>query len=211
MKVFAYLCAKTFFMKSSGLIILLSIILSFGLIVSGTYLVIDNMVHPQGNLFEGIVLSSLGIIVMLLLVIASSLGTAIQTFTNVFTQQVEMQQTMTEYMSKSMSQRPRSIGDILGSMGMDNIKESSISITNLDTGETSTRPISGEDSLGKINDIIPNALNKKSGHPKELKDMNRQQLEKELAKAVKKDDFEKANEIKELLNKLDDEKNSPDL
>jgi excinuclease UvrABC helicase subunit UvrB len=198
-------------MKSSGLIILLSIILSFGLIVSGTYLVIDNMVHPQGNLFEGIVLSSLGIIVMLLLVIASSLGTAIQTFTNVFTQQVEMQQTMTEYMSKSMSQRPRSIGDILGSMGMDNIKESSISITNLDTGETSTRPISGEDSLGKINDIIPNALNKKSGHPKELKDMNRQQLEKELAKAVKKDDFEKANEIKELLNKLDDEKNSPDL
>lgn len=209
MKVFAYLCAKTFFMKSSGLIILLSIILSFGLIVSGTYLVIDNMVHPQGNLFEGIVLSSLGIIVMLLLVIASSLGTAIQTFTNVFTQQVEMQQTMTEYLSKSMSQRPRSIGDILS--GMANMGESSISITNLDTGETSTRPISGEDSLGKINDIILNALNKKSGHPKELKDMNRQQLERELAKAVKKDDFEKANEIKELLNKLDDEKNSPDL
>ena len=209
MKVFAYLCAKTFFMKSSGLIILLSIILSFGLIVSGTYLVIDNMVHPQGNLFEGIVLSSLGIIVMLLLVIASSLGTAIQTFTNVFTQQVEMQQTMTEYLSKSMSQRPRSIGDILS--GMANMGESSISITNLDTGETSTRPIGDEDSLGKINDIILNALNKKSGHPKELKDMNRQQLEKELAKAVKKDDFEKANEIKELLNKLDDEKNSPDL
>ena len=209
MKVFAYLCAKTFFMKSSGLIILLSIILSFGLIVSGTYLVIDNMVHPQGNLFEGIVLSSLGIIVMLLLVIASSLGTAIQTFTNVFTQQVEMQQTMTEYLSKSMSQRPRSIGDILS--GMANMGESSISITNLDTGETSTRPISGEDSLGKINDIILNALNKKSGHPKELKDMNRQQLERELAKAVKNDDFEKANEIKELLNKLDDEKNSPDL
>lgn len=209
MKVFAYLCAKTFFMKSSGLIILLSIILSFGLIVSGTYLVIDNMVHPQGNLFEGIVLSSLGIIVMLLLVIASSLGTAIQTFTNVFTQQVEMQQTMTEYLSKSMSQRPRSIGDILS--GMANMGESSISITNLDTGETSTRPIGDEDSLGKINDIILNALNKKSGHPKELKDMNRQQLERELAKAVKKDDFEKANEIKELLNKLDDEKNSPDL
>lgn len=167
------------------------------------------MVHPQGNLFEGIVLSSLGIIVMLLLVIASSLGTAIQTFTNVFTQQVEMQQTMTEYLSKSMSQRPRSIGDILS--GMANMGESSISITNLDTGETSTRPIGDEDSLGKINDIILNALNKKSGHPKELKDMNRQQLERELAKAVKKDDFEKANEIKELLNKLDDEKNSPDL
>lgn len=209
MKVFAYLCAKTFFMKSSGLIILLSIILSFGLIVSGTYLVIDNMVHPQGNLFEGVVLASLGIVVMLLLVIASSLGTAIQTFTNVFTQQVEMQQTMTEYLSKSMSQRPRSIGDILS--GMANMGESSISITNLDTGETSTRPIGDEDSLGKINDIILNALNKKSGHPKELKDMNRQQLERELAKAVKKDDFEKANEIKELLNKLDDEKNSPDL
>ncbi len=209
MKVFAYLCAKTFFMKSSGLIILLSIILSFGLIVSGTYLVIDNMVHPQGNLFEGIVLSSLGIIVMLLLVIASSLGTAIQTFTNVFTQQVEMQQTMTEYLSKSMSQRPRSIGDILS--GMANMGESSISITNLDTGETSTRPIGDEDSLGKINDIILSAINKKSGSPKELKDMNRQQLERELAKAVKKDDFEKANEIKELLNKLDDEKNSPDL
>ena len=209
MKVFAYLCAKTFFMKSSGLIILLSIILSFGLIVSGTYLVIDNMVHPQGNLFEGIVLSSLGIIVMLLLVIASSLGTAIQTFTNVFTQQVEMQQTMTEYLSKSMSQRPRSIGDILS--GMANMGESSISITNLDTGETSTRPIGDEDSLGKINDIILSAINKKSGSPKELKDMNRQQLERELAKAVKNDDFEKANEIKELLNKLDDEKNSPDL
>ena len=170
MKVFAYLCAKTFFMKSSGLIILLSIILSFGLIVSGTYLVIDNMVHPQGNLFEGIVLSSLGIIVMLLLVIASSLGTAIQTFTNVFTQQVEMQQTMTEYMSKSMNNRPKSIGDILS--GMANMGESSISITNLDTGETSTRPISGEDSLGKINDIILSAINKKSGTPKELKDMN---------------------------------------
>lgn len=115
---------------------------------------------------------------------------------------------MTEYFSQSMSQKPRSIGDILG--GMANLGESSISITNLETGETSTRPLSGEDSLGRINDIILNALNKKMpSSPKELKDMNREQLEKELAKAVKKDDFEKANEIKQLLQNLDD--NSKDL
>jgi hypothetical protein len=198
-------------MKSSGIIILLSILLSIGLSLTGTYLIIDNIVHPNGNLFEGVVLFSLGAVVLLLLVIASSLGTAIQTFTNVFTQQVEMQQTMTEYFSQSVSQKPKSIGDILG--GIANLGESSISITNLETGETSTRPLNSEDSLGKINDLILNAINKniKPGSPKELKDMNRSQLEKELSKAVKSDDFERANEIKQLLNKLDEGKNSTDL
>jgi len=196
-------------MKSSGIVILLSILLTFGLLSTGAYLVIDNMVHPQGNLFEGIVLLSFGFVIMLLLVIASNIGLAIQTFTNVFTQQVEMQQIMTDYFSKS-SQKPTSIGDILG--GMANLGESSISITNLDTGETSIRPLGAEDSLGKINDIILNALNKKmTGSPKELKDMSREQLERELSKAVKKDDFEKASEIKQLLQNLDDEDNSSEL
>ncbi len=92
LKMFAYICANIFFMKLTGILIVNSVLITIGLLSSGAYLIIDNLVEPTGNLFEGIVIFSLGTIMSLLLIIASTLGKVIQTFTNVYTQQVEIQQ-----------------------------------------------------------------------------------------------------------------------
>lgn len=190
-------------MKTTGFFILISIFLSIGLVLTGLYLVIDNLIHPQGNLFEGVVIFSLGLIIVLLLGIIGSVTMAIQTFTNVFTQQVEMQQTMINHFGKSEIQKSNSIGDIIGAIT--GLGESSISITILETGETSIRPIREGDSIDKINDTILNALSKgMSKNPKELKDMSREQLEKELSRALKSENYEKADEIKQLIQKIDD-------
>jgi excinuclease UvrABC helicase subunit UvrB len=193
-------------MKLSGIVIIASVIIALGLTFGGTYITIDNLINPQGNLFEGIVLASLGVVCTLLLVIASNLGRTIQLFTDIYTQQVEMQQAMNEYFEKMTRNRPKSIGDILGGM------QSSISITDLETGETSTRPLSGDNSLERINEIIMNAFNKKlqQKQSQNPEDMEREQLEQELAKAVKNDDFEKAKEIKDLIKKLDGDDDNPE-
>ena len=186
-------------MKSSGLVVITSIIIAFVLTIGGGYISIDNLIHPQGNLFEGIITFSLGVIVFLLLAMASTLGRTIQAFTEIYTHQLEMQKTMQEFYARAAKSRPKSIGDILGGLG------NSMTITNLDTGETTSTPIS-DDPIKNFQDIIKNSLFAATGksEPIDPKDMNREQLEQELAKAVKKDDYEKANEIKELLQNLND-------
>lgn len=201
MKVFVYICAKTFFMKSSGLVIISAIFMAFCLTIGGGYITIDNLMHPQGNLFEGIVITSLGIVFFLLLAIAATLGKTIQTFTDVYLQQVEMQQKMISHFDSLNKSKPKSISDIISGLG--GLGDNSITITNLETGETSTRPLGGN-PMEKINDMIINSLSGAGKKPKDLVDMNREELEKELAKAVKKDDYEKAKEIKDLLQKIDD-------
>lgn len=92
--------------------------------------------------------------------------------------------------------RPKTLGDMLGS---------SITVTNMETGETSSAPLNSQDPLGKLNEMISNALSgKRSGSYTKLEDMNIEQLEAELSKAVKADQFERAKEIKELIQKKRD-------
>ncbi len=170
--------------------------MAFGLTIGGGYVAIDNLIHPQGNLFEGIVLSALGLLTFLLLTIANNIGNTILMFKEIYVNQLEMQQNIREFYSQARNNGPISISDILGKMG----GAGSMTITNLNTGETSSTPIGGSGVLN-IADMINKSLNKYMGANKELKDMNREELEKELAKAVKNDLFERAQEIKNEIKR----------
>ena len=136
--------------------------------------------------------------------IVSNIGKAIQTFTDVFIQQGEIQKTMHEFMKNKSSRLP-GLGDLFGDFGTGS-GNSSISVTNLETGETTSKSLDDLHSFDKINDMIIKLINKKP--IKELKDMTQDELEEELNKAVKSEDFEKAREIKNIMN---GENNSPEL
>ena len=177
---------------------------------SGAYITIDNISEPQGNLFEGITMFALGTILLVLMTAIAYLVKVVTIFSEIYSKQNEMQQEMTAFYTKSLiANRPKGIGDFLGAMGGN---QNSISVTNMETGETTSAPLTDDDSIKNVNEIISkilggNPLSSFSSAPtKKLEDMTVEQLEKELAKAVKQDQFEKANEIKGLIHK----KRNPD-
>lgn len=185
-------------MKATAILIVTSILMSLGLITTGAYVTINNILHPQGNLFEGVVIFSLGVLVLLLLMIATTLGKAIQVFTDVYSQQIEIQQTVNDFHSRAS--KPKTIGDILGNIMPTG--DDGISITDLSTGETSFRPIPNNSDIGKKLFEMFSGMNSKQ--KTSLENMNLEQLQKELADAIKNDEFEKAQEIKDLIKNLGD-------
>ncbi len=197
-------------MKLSGLIIISTIIMALSLTIGGAYITIDNLIQPQGYLFEGIVLAAIGMLSLMVITLANSIGNIIILFKNIYSNQLQMQQQMIEYFNDMhAASRPRSIGDILGKMGWN----SSMTITDLNTGEIiSNSPIGN--NIGEIfKEVISNAAaaaKLRGKGKKELHEMNREELEEELAKAVKKDDFERASDIKLYIKRLDNDTSSGD-
>jgi hypothetical protein len=193
-------------MKLSGLVLIASLLTSLALTLVGGYLTIDNLFTPQGNLFEGVVLFSLGIILASVIVISNNIGTTIMLFKDIYTNQLEFQQKMAEmYRDMKSPSLPPSIKDIIKDMG----KDGSITITNLNTGETSTTDlgeVNGMSDFSKmiIKSITDAALRRSEDAPV-FKNVNktREQLEEELAKAVSNDDFETAMKIRQQIKKLD--------
>lgn len=184
-------------MKLTDILIVNSVLITLGLLSSGAYLIVDNLVQPTGNLFEGIVIFSLGMVMSMLLLIASTLGKVIQTFTDVYTQQIDIQQKVTEFYTRS---KPKTIGDIINSAAKD-----SITITNLDTGEKTSQSIGPGDPIANfLSNMLANT--KRPVDENSLDNLSIEQLEKELSKAVKKDDFERAQEIRDLIKNLRDNK-----
>jgi len=176
------------------LLIALASLMGIVLTIGGLTLSIMSYFYSLGYIFEGLVFTILGTIIFLIIMIASSVGKTFMTFNKVFTSQVKMNQTLISELINKKTNNPN-IDSILSSLMPGNI-----TITDMETGETSSSsfPIGEEDSLKKINDMISKAM--RSGKKKEnLEDMNIFELEKELAKALKKDDFEKAGEINILL------------
>ena len=184
-------------MKLTGILILNAVLITLGLLFSGAYLIIDNLVEPTGNLFEGIVIFSLGTVMSMLLLVASALGKVIQTFTEINTQQIDIQQKVNDFYNRS---KPRTIADIINSAAKD-----SITITNLDTGETTSQPISDPVATYLSDWMNLLAKNSKQGDDN-LSNLSIEQLEKELASAVKRDDYERAQEIRDLIKNLRDDK-----
>jgi excinuclease UvrABC helicase subunit UvrB len=186
-------------MKLTGILIVNSVLITLGLLSSGAYLIIDNLVEPSGNLFEGIVIFSLGMVMSMLLLLASTLGKVIQTFTDIYTQQVDIQQKVNDFYSKPKPMS-MSIADII------NDAKDSITITNLETGETTSQPLGNN-----INDTIASFLsNMMANIPNpsgdNLSSLSIEELEKELSNAVKSDDFERAQEVRDLIKNLRDNK-----
>jgi len=196
-------------MNSKIFIFIVSIIAGVGLLIGGGYLMINNYLNPQGLMFEGIVLSALGIILILMVTIALSIGETIMIFGKIMEQQVNIQREMREMASIAK-----------GRGGIDSILSnllpgaSSISITDLESGETKSSDLDIPIDIDAIRKMMSNSRPLKPSGKSSMGDMNLEQLEKELAKAIKKDDYERAEEINKAIKVLknkDDENNSDNL
>jgi hypothetical protein len=80
---------------------------------------------------------------------------------------------------------------------------SSLSVTDLSTGNTEDMPLSGNpgDAIKKMNEMIAKAMgaHKSSDKNKTLNELTDNELEERLAKAIKDDDFEAAGKINAIL------------
>jgi hypothetical protein len=169
-------------MNSKLLLILLSIATGIGLLIGGGYLVINNFINPQGYLFEGIVLAAIGILNLLMVTVAISLGKTVLMFIDIMQKQIEMQQQI-----RSNSSPGLNISELLK-----NMMPGATPLPHLDI------------STSEIPESIRNAMNNFSPAAKEIKDMGMKDLEKELSKAVKKEDFERAEEINKAIKDIKD-------
>ena len=196
-------------MNSKIIIFIIAMIAGATLMLGGAYLTIDNYLHPQGLMFEGIVLGALGTLLTLMVSIALSIGETVMIFGQIMEQQVKIQQEMRE-MAKmaNSSPRPGNINSILSNLlpGMTD-ENTSISITDLSSGEI-PKPEDFPIDLEHVRRMMSKGRGLKSTDKNsELGDMGLERLEKELAKAIKKDDYERAGKINQAIKIL---KNGPE-
>ena len=188
------------------LIIYASIFIGATLLIGGLTFFLSNIFNPQGFLFESIMSIAGGITLLMIVLIASTIGDTIMLYDAILRQTTRLYEELIKQTKEKPRQKPLNLPD-------------NIIITNMNTGEESTIPIDMskmDDSMKKINDEMLNYLmnagkKKNTLKPvirknKELKDMNLKELEKELSTAVKKDDYEKASEINGYIHLI---KNPP--
>lgn len=181
----------------NGIIIYLSIIIGAILLLGGSYITIENLINPQGLLFEGIVGLSLGIILLMIIVVASTIGKTIMIFSEILDQ--------TTNLNKQISQVKTPPQNLFNGV-------IPIHFTNLDTGETKTtsiNPENTEDFINKINKINDKMLSKlihdtQGKNKTSLQYLSNLELEKKLADAIKVDNFEEAAKINAILKSRKD-------
>ena len=159
-------------------------LLGAGLLAGGAYVTITNLITPEGQLFEGLALLALGVILNLMVLIASTIGRTVMIFSEILAKQNMIHNQMNQ-----MHKPGGNIADILSG-----ILPGNVTIKSLDDpdGPAHNIPLGGADSISRINEILTGGL---SSNKKELQDMNMEELQKALAKALKKDNFERAGEI----------------
>ena len=187
-----------------ALVIFASIILGLALTIGGTYFAIYNLIEPQGLLFEGIVALSMGIILLMIVMVALSVGKTIMTFGDILEQTTELNKKVAQ------ANRPQ-MPNLFSGM----LPGSSMTITDLETGETKSSPLNPDDNIKSINDMIMNAMkaagrtpgsNFESTHGKApdkkipLRELTDKELQSALSEAVKEDDYERAGEINVIIN-----------
>jgi drug/metabolite transporter superfamily protein YnfA len=169
-------------MTPTGLTLIASIILGALLTATGTYLIIDNIIIPQGLMFEGITILSLGIITFLLVAIAGAIGKTMITFGDILQHQDAIFKQQIEDSKMSLtSAGSGTFGTFLSNM-----------MENPEVKSKITLDLINPDSLGGIN------VKQFEG----IEGMEMGELEKELATALKKDDFERAEEISKAIKEL---------
>jgi hypothetical protein len=188
-----------------ALVIFASIILGLALTVGGSYFIIDHLIEPNGLLFEGIVGLSMGIILLMIVMVASSIGKTIMIFSDILEQTTELNKKVAQ------ANRPPTMPGLFSGM----LPGSSMTITDLETGETKSSPINPGDSIKSINDMIMNAMKAAGRTPGSnfestpgkapdkkipLRELTDKELQSALAEAVKEDDYERAGEINVIIN-----------
>lgn len=172
-----------------GIILVAATLMSFALVVGGAYVTIDNTIHPQGNLFEGIMCLSVGLIMLIVASMVNTLHNTIKLFVDVFDQQVEIQTKVQNEINKrnEMSSGPGS------------------GVTFLDMSNPGNLPPEVEKSMEMISKAFGMKLPGAGSMKKKLEEMSLEELDAALVKALAKDDFEQATKIRDLIK----EKNSP--
>lgn len=172
-----------------GLLIYLSIFIGLSLTIGGGYIAIDNLVHPKGLLFEGIVGAAIGITLLLIIMLAKTFGDIVLVFTKILEQTTELNEKI------SQSSKPN-FSSLLSDMMPPG---STFTMTDLNTGKTQSTSINlnKAEALEKMNKMLFDALKNNEN----LDDLSNFELEEKLADAIKKDDFEKASEISAVLRK----------
>lgn len=176
---------------TKGLIIISSIFIGAILSIVGTIGIFLDLLKPTGYFFESVMAMSVGLAMLLMVIVANAVGQAIQTFSKVFEKQVEMQEKVNELMQKTHSPF---------GFGMLGIPSSAMEI------DLTNKNINPEELSKLITDIMS-----KSKTPRPVnKNLDKQiaDLEFQLAKAVKEEDFEKAEELSNLLIGLRGKKDS---
>jgi len=170
-------------MNLTSIILLFSGIAGIVLSAFGVYTVMSNMINPQGLMFEGIVISSLGVIMIVVVTLANAIGKTMITFSEIMKKQSDLQ-------NQLRTQTGGGLASILTNM-----------MNNPQQGIT-VEPSS------EMPEILKNLFknNPKNG----IESLTLNELKKELSEAIKNDNYERAEEINKQIKKLknqDDEKN----
>lgn len=177
-------------MNSKITLLLFSGLLSLILSLSGLYLIANNLIQPQGYLFEGIVLLALGLISGLMVTIALSIGQTILLFGQIMEQQAIIQKEMRDISNKTS-----------GGNGFNSLLKT---IITPGANISITTDIDSEDFSKDIPEVIKKLI--RNNDNKIIEDMDIKELEDELAKAVKADRFEEAEKIKDEILKRKNKK-----
>lgn len=184
--------------KFNTLIIYISIFTGISLLIGGSYILVDNLMHPKGLLFESVMSISIGITLLMIVLIASTIGKTIMMFDTILNNITTMYE---EIIKQEKNNIFNPFNGIIGQL------PNSITITNKESGEEITTPI----KKGNLDDInraiiesVINSSSKKKTPAKKsniLKNLTLEELEDELSKAVISDDFERADSINKEMNK----------
>lgn len=169
------------------------------LLTGGAYIAFSNLIKPEGYLFEGVVLMSLGFILDVSILIATTLGQTILMFSDVLKKQTELYEEVRKQREEQTTQSRGSGG--LGGLFSELIKnaggQGSISIQDLDDpdGTPKVIPLGDMDDINSIKDIMSG----KGKSENNLSDLSIEQLEEKLSVAVTEDKFEEAEKIKKEI------------
>lgn len=167
------------------------------LMVGGAYHAISGLIEPNGLVFEGVMAFGVGALINLLVFIIATLSNVISAFGEILDQQ---RKTYEKLIQTKPQQPSGGLQNFLGSI-LDKAKsEGEITITPINFDKDNPT-----DPLQNLMSTIENAMKKKG-----LRDMGIEELEKELQKAVKKDDFERAEEIKQEIQSRQNPDNQED-
>lgn len=207
---FAYLCIKRQLMNFKTITILLAGLIGAVFTAGGAYLTIENLIAPAGQLFEGLVLMGIGILLTLMVMVAATIGKTVMIFSEILTRQVQIHKEQMQIQSGS------GLSDLLsGMMG----GKGTMTIKDLDNPNIDAKVIDLSKNKGKsLADIIKDTMDAglhgditiPTGGKKPLNAMTMDELQKALAKAIKKDDFERADAINKEIKVRQDLDNQED-
>jgi len=185
-------------MNVKTILILIAAIAGTILFTGGSYIAITNLINPEGYLFEGVVLASIGLVLNMLIVVATTVGQTIVMFADVLKKQTELYEKVREQEANQNRGSASGLGGLFSELMKNAGGEGSISIQDLDDPDSGPRIIQlGDiDNDGRFKDTMSQGEGRSN---RGLSSLSMEQLEDKLSKAVTEDKFEEAEKIKKEI------------